>query len=244
MKQLLLLLFFFSSLYSAISEFKADDYQIIIGKNFNDEALDIVEDHDYGISIIGYTQDFKTSPEPTQSFSSAFDYLRATQSNSGEQLRLVKLNRAAKIVTDTSFKLPSFNRGTNVIKNVDNGYLVGGYTHNGQMLLASLNAQGNTNYLKKFGTANFDQLNALIKLSDGSSVAIGTSTTSRNSHDNLFNQGLGKDDIYLAKFRSNGQLVWKKKYGSIEDDIGVDAVSTDDGGFILIGLSYTQERAE
>lgn len=244
MKLLLLLLFFFSSLYSAISEFKPDDYHLIIGKNFNDEALDIVEDHDYGISVLGYTQDFKTYTEPTQSFYNAFDYLQSVQSHAGEQLRLVKLNQAAEIVNDTMFRLSDFNRGSSIVKNAENGYLVGGYTHTGQMLIASLDTQGQTRYLKKFGTANFDQLNALIKLSDDSSIALGTSTTSRDPRDDIFTQGLGKNDIYLAKFYSNGELAWKRKYGSTEDDKGIDAVSTEDGECILIGISYSGEQSE
>ena len=244
MRQILLLLLLFSSLHSAISEFQSDDYQVLIGKNFDDEAFDVVEDHDYNISVIGYTQDFKTTSEVSKSFHNAFDYLKAVKSKNGEQLRLIKLNQEATIVNDINYKLTDFNRGTNVIKSVENGYLIGGYTHSGQMLLSSLDAQGNSYYLKQFGTANFDKLNALIKLRDASIVAIGTSMTSRNAKDNIFVQGLGSDDIYLAKFRSDGQLLWKKKYGTAEKDIGVGAVATDDGGFILLGISQKGKHAE
>lgn len=244
MKLLLLSLFLFSSLYSAISEFQNDDYQIIIGNNFDDEALDIVEDYDYNISLVGYTQDYKTHSIKEKAYNNAFDYLNSVNEVHGEQLRIIKLDQGAKIVNDKSFRLPEFNRGTNILKTTDNGYLVGGYTHNGQMLISSLNAQSNEVYIKKFGTANFDQLHALVRLNDGGSVAIGTSQTSRNSHDNIFVQGLGKSDIYLVKFMPNGQVRWRKKYGTQEKDIGVDAISTGDGGFILIGTSQIGQNFE
>ena len=244
MKLLFLSLFLFTTLYSAISEFKEDDYQIIIGNGFDDEALDIVEDHDYNLSVVGYSQDFKTDSKITQSYNNAFDYLHAVKENHGEQLRIIKLDLTAVIVNDKSFKLSEFNRGTHILKNVQNGYLVGGYTHNGQMLIASLDAQSNQAYIKEFGTANFDQLHALIRLNDGGSVAIGTSQTSRNMHDDIFVQGMGRSDIYLVNFKADGQVKWSKKYGSTEKDIGSDGVATADGGFILIGMVQNGKNFE
>jgi len=244
MKLLLLSLFLFSTLYSAISEFQKDDYQIILGENFDDEALDVVEDNDFHISVLGYTQNFKTDSGTSQSYTNAFDYLHAANETRGEQIRIIKLNQAADIINDKSFKLSEFNRGTNILKTVQNGYLVGGYTHNGQMLIASLDAKADQAYIKKFGTANFDQLHALIRLNDGGSVAIGTSQTSRDPHDNIFVQGLGRSDIYLVKFKPDGQVRWTKKYGSQEKDIAVDGVATGDGGFILIGSSQEAQNFE
>jgi len=240
MKFVLLSFIFLSSLYSAISEFKTDDYQILIGKNFDDEVLDIVEDHDYNISIVGYTQDFKTDSSSSHSYHNAFDYLQSIQSKNGEQLRLIKINPSALIVNDYSLQLKEYNRGTNLLKNTQNGYLVGGYTHNGQMLISTLDSRSQTKTLKRFGTANFDQLHSFIAMKDGGNVAIGTSQTSRDPHDDIFVQGLGRNDVYLVRFNSNGTIRWRKKYGSEDKDVGVDGVQTQDGGFIL--LTLTQEE--
>ena len=142
MRLLLLFLLILSSSYAAISEFKRDDYQIIIGDNFDDEAFDIVEDHEYNISLVGYTQDFKTGLKTAQSYTNAFDYLSSINANKGEQLRLIKLNGSAQIVNDVSLKISEFNQGVSVIKDIHNGYLLGGYTHNGQMLISSLDDEG------------------------------------------------------------------------------------------------------
>lgn len=239
MKQFFSLLLLLSSLHSAISDFKNDDYQLLIGKNFNDEAFDIVEDYDYNISVIGYTQDYKSKITKNNSYHNAFEYLSSIKRGNSEQLRLIKLNPSAVIVNDINIKLDDLNRGSNIIKTEDNGYLVGGYTHSGQMFISHLDSLGDSYYVKLFGTANFDKLYSLIALKDGSYLAIGTSQTSRNKDDNIFVQGLGESDIYLVKFEPNGNIIWKKKYGSIKKDIGVDGVATDDGGFILLEL--TQE---
>ncbi len=237
MKFLLSLLIILSCLHSTIIEFKPDDYQIVLGKNFDDEAFDVIEDYDFNISIIGYTQNFVNTAKPHQSFNNAFDYLNAIQNSHGEQLRLIKLDSQAQIVNDINFKLSAFNRGTNIIKTVDNGYILGGYTHSGQMLISSLDEKGKDHFLKQFGTANFDQLHALVKLDDGSCIAIGTSQTSRSDRDNIFVQGLGHSDVYLVKYEPDGKIIWKKKYGSTGKDIGIDGVATGDGGFILLALS-------
>lgn len=238
MKHLLLSILFLSSLYSAISDFKSDDYQVLIGKEFDDEAFDIIEDYDMNISVIGYTQEFKTEVKPGQSYDNAFDYLSSQNANYGEQLRLIKLDQSARTVNDIHFKLSELNRGTNILKTAENGYLLGGFTHNGEMIISSLNEKGKQYYLKKFGTANFDRLHSLVGFEDGSSIAIGTSQTSRNSNDDIFVQGLGSSDVYLVKFTREGEISWKKKYGTTGRDIGIDAVATGDGGFIVISLSY------
>ncbi len=239
MKPLLLFILLFSSLHGVISQFEKDDYQVLIGKNFDDEALDIIEDYDYNISLVGYTQDYRTTEKKSQAYTNAFDYLNSVKENSGEQLRLIKLNSSAQIVNDVSLKLKNFNHGTSICKTASNGYLLGGYIHTGQMLITRLNAQGKSFYLKDFGTANFDQLHSLISMPDGSAIAIGTSQTSRDTNDNMFIQGLGRNDVYLVKFRPDGQIRWRKKYGSTKKDIGVDGAATSDGGFILLGI--TQE---
>lgn len=237
MKYLLLSLLLISSLYSAISEFKSDDYQIIIGKDFDDEALDIVQDYDKDISIVGYTQNFLAKKDEVRSFSNAFDYLASQRNTQGEQLRLIKLDQNAQISNDLNFKLSQFNRGTSIVKTVGDGYLLGGYTHNGEMLVGALDGQGKHSYLKTFGTTNFDRLHSLIGLEDGGSVAIGTAQSSRKAHEDIFFQGLGKNDLYLVRFERDGEIRWEKRYGTTGKDTGVDAVSTGDGGFIVIGLS-------
>jgi len=209
MKFFILVIFLYSSLFSAISTFEDDDYQLLIGENFDDKAMDIIEDYDYDISLVGYTQDYKTTAQPQKSYSNAFDYLSSIE-HQGEQLRLIKLNKNAIIVNDTSLKLKNFNRGTSITKTANNGYILGGYTHAGQLLMTKLDANGDSLYLKKFGSANFNQLHSLVSSPDGGVLAIGTSQTSRNTADNMFIQGLGRNDIYLVKFNPNGQIRWRK----------------------------------
>ncbi|HIC43703.1 MAG TPA: hypothetical protein EYO73_05280, partial [Sulfurimonas sp.] len=52
----------------------------------------------------------------------------------------------------------------------------------------------------------------------------------------------GRSDVYLVKFNPNGQVRWKKKYGSPNKDIGVDGVATGDGGLILLSVSQEENK--
>ncbi len=244
MKLLLISLLIFSTLHALISDFKSDDYQIIIGEHFDDEAFDIVEDHDHTISVVGYSQHFSTDTPQYTGYHNAFDYLASINAKEGEQLRLISLDHSANISLDKSYSLSQYNRGVTVLKDPLNRYVLGGYTHNGQMLISSLETNGDKIYLHQFGTANFDQLHTLIPMHDGGNVAIGTSQTSRNHYDNMFDQGLGRSDVYLVRFDKQGQIQWKKKYGSVKKDIGNDGVATDDGGFIFIGISADHNSSE
>ncbi|MDX1296524.1 MAG: hypothetical protein R3302_09650, partial [Sulfurimonadaceae bacterium] len=121
-----------------------------------------------------------------------------------------------------------------------NGYLIGGYTQDGQMLVTKIDQNGQQLFLKRFGTKNHDRMNRLVALRDGGVLAVGTSVTSRDRGDKLFQQGLGHNDITLTRFSRNGQQLWSKKYGTVHDDSGIDATEAYDGSIILLG---TTDRA-
>jgi hypothetical protein len=51
--------------------------------------------------------------------------------------------------------------------------------------------------------------------------------------------GSGKEDLYLVKLDAEGRMVWNKTYGGEEMDIGHGIAPARDGGFILVGFSYS-----
>ncbi|MCK4875776.1 MAG: hypothetical protein KAS26_08015, partial [Sulfurimonas sp.] len=89
-------------------------------------------------------------------------------------------------------------------------------------------------FIKTFGTSNYDKMGKLVQLSDGGVLAIGSSATSRDQSDRLFERGLGLNDIYLTRFSKNGTKLWSKKYGTEYDDKGIDAVEANDGSIIVL----------
>ncbi|MCD6433531.1 MAG: hypothetical protein J7L21_05760, partial [Sulfurimonas sp.] len=176
-------------------------------------------------------------------YTNAFDYLESLSNAQGSQIHLVKVDNSANIVLSKSANLSRFNEAIAVVKTPSNGYFIGGYTLDGELLILKLTADGTTIFNKTFGTKNYDRMNNLILMSDGGVLAIGSSITSRDRHDSIFETGLGLNDIYLARFSKDGRKLWSKKYGTGYDDRGVDAVEARDGSIIVVSsTSYNQNR--
>jgi len=49
----------------------------------------------------------------------------------------------------------------------------------------------------------------------------------------------GKYDLWAIKTDNRGSVVWDKKFGGSENEVGYDVVSTSDGGFIFVGYSWS-----
>jgi len=230
MKYILSLLLLFTLSYASPYE-----YSIIIDEPFNNALLDVTQDYDRSISAIGFKKEYKTNNSSNEEFTNAFDYLESISSTHGSQMNLIKLDvNSAHIKIRKTAKLSQFNEAIALVKTPQNGYFIGGYTLDGSLLFAKLNSNGDLLSKTIFGTKNYDRLNNLVRLSDGGVLAIGSSITSRNQHDSLFETGLGLNDIYLTRFSPRGKKLWSKKYGTAYDDRGVDAVEARDGSIIVI----------
>ena len=230
MKYILIILTFLSML-------QAKNFSLIIDKPFNNALFDIVEDYDRTISAVGFSRSYSTSQVDTTSYTNPFDYLSSISSAHGSQMHLLKIDNNANILLDKPANLTKYNEAVALVKTPQNGYFVGGYTLEGSLLLSRLNANGKIIFTKTFGTKNHDTLNDIILLKDGGILTIGSSNTSRSSKDNMFETGLGLNDIYITRFAKNGRKIWGKKYGTEHDDKGIGAVEARDGSLIIVGTT-------
>ncbi len=231
MKQIFFILFLFTM------SLLAKPYSAIISGSFEDVLFDITQDYNGEISAVGFSQNYRQDTDSNQLYNSAFEYLDSISSQNGEQLRLIRLNSQAKISFDFSNKLPKFNRGVSVVKTKDNGYFIGGYTQDGELLLLRLSNSGSIVFQREFGTKNYDRMNTLVALRDGGVLAVGSSMTSRSRQDSRYTQGIGLNDIYLTRFNQQGNILWSKKYGTRADDRGIDATEAFDGTLLILANS-------
>ncbi|MEA1891385.1 MAG: hypothetical protein U9N33_01585 [Campylobacterota bacterium] len=233
MQKLFILLLLLSSLYA-----KNTDFSVIIDEPFNDALLDITQDYDRQISAIGFSKKYKQeSHHKNNTYTDAFDYLSSIADAHGSQMQLIKVNRYADITLNKTTKMSKFSKAIALVKTPANGYYIGGYTLDGSLLILKVDSDANLIFKKTFGTKNYDRMNNLIKLSDGGVLAIGSSISSRSQHDSLFETGLGLNDIYLTRFSKDGRKLWSKKYGTIYDDRGIDAVEAFDGSILVISTT-------
>ncbi|MDQ1337604.1 MAG: hypothetical protein QG617_571 [Campylobacterota bacterium] len=230
MHHILITILLISSLYA-----KTTDFSIVINEPFNNALLGVTEDYDRSISAVGFVKTYKNnSSKPDAAYTNAFDYLSSLKNVQDTLIHLVKVDEAAEIKLRKSASMPNFSEAVGVAKTPQNGYFVGGHTLDGSMVVLKLDSNANTLSHKIFGTPNQDKMSKIVALRDGGILTIGTSATSKSNSLNLFNNGLGLNDIFLARFSSNAELLWSKRYGTSHDDIGVDAAEADDGSIILL----------
>jgi hypothetical protein len=82
---------------------------------------------------------------------------------------------------------------------------------------------------KTFGGSNDDYLRSLIQTDDGGYVITGETSS----------YGTGKADIWIIKLDSKGNKLWDKIFGGIDDDWINSLLQTDDGGYVLVGKTYS-----
>ena len=229
-------------LFSNILDANGSEYSLIIDKPFNNELLSIDQDNDRTISAVGFIKKHKADSSPSIAYTNPFDYLESVSSRYGTKMQLIKADAGANIIIDKSISISKLSKAVSLVKTPNNGYFVGGYTTSGELIVLKLDSNANTIFKKTFGTKNYDTLKTIIRLSDGGVLAVGTSMTSRDTHDPLFKTGLGLNDIYLTRFSKDGYKLWSKKYGTQHDDEGIDAAQAHDGSIIV--LSSTMQEGQ
>lgn len=86
-----------------------------------------------------------------------------------------------------------------------------------------------------FGGTAYDQVYDVVTTNDSCYVAI--SYTESADNDVSISNGIG--DFWVTKFTKTGNLIWEKNYGGSSIDFPRSIASTFDGGFILLGYTYS-----
>jgi hypothetical protein len=124
--------------------------------------------------------------------------------------------------------------GRSAIPTVDGGFAVAGSTRsfgagNYDFWLVKTDALGNHVWNHTYGGSGVDGAYCLIQASDGGYVIIGDTDSF----------GAGGRDFWLVKTDALGNHVWNHTYGGPVNDIGASVVQTSDGGYLMVGSTYS-----
>jgi len=237
------MIYIFTLLLTLTSILQAKPFDVIIKKQFDSALLDITQDYDRGITAVGFSKNYNTINKHIVSYNDAYEYLAGGATSDGTYLHLIKLDKNANIVLNKMFSLDKYSKAVSVVKTPSNGYFVGGYSKDGFLILVKLDANAKIIFTKVFGTKNRNIMNNLVLLSDGGVLSVGASKTTRDIHGDMFESGLGLNDIYLTRFSKDGREIWSKKFGTSYDDEGIDAVEAKDGSIIVLSkTSYDDNQ--
>ncbi len=114
----------------------------------------------------------------------------------------------------------------------DGGYITAGYTvssgpGDASMQLIKTDLYGKQIWEAVIGGKYTDYAFAVTTTTDGNYVAVGSTTSF----------GSGQQDIYAVKIDNNGNKLWEKTYGGLQKEEGWDIRQTNDGGFIITGMT-------
>jgi hypothetical protein len=121
-----------------------------------------------------------------------------------------------------------------LIQTDDGGYVITGETSSystgkADIWIIKIDSKGNKLWDKTFGGIDDDSAYLLIQTDDGGYAAAGYT----------FSFGAGKADFWLIKLDSRGNKLWDRTFGGINDDSLRSLVQTDDGGYVLAGITFS-----
>lgn len=121
-----------------------------------------------------------------------------------------------------------------LIQTDDGGYLIAAKTFSfgegrGDGWIIKLDSGGNKLWDRIFGGNNDDSAYLLLQTDDGEFAVAGYT----------FSYGKGKADFWLIKLDNMGNKLWDRTYGGSGDDSVRSLIQTDDGGYVLAGITFS-----
>jgi len=140
-------------------------------------------------------------------------------------------------------------RDRSIQQTTDGGYIVsGGINGEGSpghgeedMWVVKLNPAGTVQWQKVLGGSGREESFSIYQTTDGGYISTGY-TTSNNSGDVGSNHG--GYDVWVVKLNSNGDIQWQTVLGGNGDDSGFSILQTTDGGYILTGITDSDNNGD
>lgn len=93
-------------------------------------------------------------------------------------------------------------------------------------------------YAKSFGGSLNELANDIVTTQDGGYAVFGFT---QSLDGDITDKSTDNFDYWLLKFDTNDQLIWSKTYGGSQTEKGFKIITTNDGGFAVIGTSESND---
>ena len=148
---------------------------------------------------------------------------------------LIKTDSNGNVEWDKTFGGTGVDSASSIEQTTDGGYILGGTTSSygageEDAWLIKTDSSGNVEWNKTFGSTGGDSASSAEQTADGGYIIAGTTSS----------YGAGKEDAWLIKTDSSGNVEWNKTFGGTNTDWSRSGGQTADGGYIIVGYAgYT-----
>ncbi len=217
------------------------DWAKTFGGSREDEAMSIVQTTDGGIAVLGFT--FSNDGDITDKTSNDSDFWVFKVSESGELLWSKTYggsldDRGVKLINtqDGGLAALGFSRSSDGDVSGNNGFY--------DFWLIKLDETGNLLWEKSYGFSGQDQGQSLIQTSDGGFFLTGFMDFDGRTAQNEINKSQnrhGVGEYWAVKTDPAGNEEWNQYYGGTNNDRAYDVVQTNDGGFLMVGNTESDD---
>lgn len=182
-------------------------YRQNIGLSKKDLFYKVINTADGGFAMCGYTSSI---------------------TGVSDDILFVKINSSGQMVWTKTWGGSGKDRAQDIIELGDGSYAITGYTTSSPALyydafLYHVDANGDSLWFKRYGTATYDDANSVRALSNGGYLLGGQSSNGANGFDQ-----------FLIRTNDSGDTLWTRRFGTTgTDNIEYIAVASD--GFYLTG---------
>ena len=162
---------------------------------------------------------------------------------------IVKVDVNGNKQWDKAFGSSIWDALSSVIATADGGYLLAGHSNspvggdkteakgNYDYWIVKVDAMGNKQWDKSFGSSRREEVASAIATSDGGYLLAGHSDSPAGGDKTAPN--IRNYDYWLVKVNADGSKQWDKTFGGSGVDRISSAIVTSDGGYLLAGYSYS-----
>lgn len=141
----------------------------------------------------------------------------------------VDLHRASLITNDAGYIVAGRSSS-----NISGDKSQNSYANSSDYWVVKLDQDRNIQWQTTLGGNQYESLSSVLQTSDGYLV-VGSSDSDISG--NKTEVSRGSTDFWIVKLSQQGDIQWQKAYGGSDIDFLEDAISTDDGGYLLAGFS-------
>jgi predicted secreted protein len=180
-----------------------------------DFAFSVIATSDGGYAVAGYTGSFGAG---------------------GDDFWLIKTDSRGNTEWNQTYGGADDDYAFCLVKASDGGYTIAGYTRSygagrDDFWLVKTDPSGNAEWNRTYGGWDDDGAISLVHCSDGGYALAGMTES--------FGYGSDRDDFWLVKTDSSGNMEWNQTYGGIIREYGFCLVETSDGGYAFAGSTCT-----